>query len=92
MKKRAITVFTITILTFVPMVCLSTDYHNRNLDDENTRGTVIYEDMDNGIQAEEEETAQERELRRKREIEQDNKRIQKHGSPDYSRMNSWFIP
>lgn len=92
MKKRAITIFTVTVLTFVPMLSFSNGYHNRNLDDEYSRGTVIYEDMDEGIQAEEADEAHERELRQKREVQQDNKRIQKRSRVDYSQMNHWFIP
>lgn len=94
MKKKILAILTVTILSIAPVVSSANGYHNRHLDDEYTRGTVVYEeDMDNGIQAEEEEEVIESsEIRKKREIKEDNKRIRKHSRPDHTRMNRWFIP
>ena len=62
--------------------------NNRHLDDLESSGTVLDENMDDSIQAEEEEEAEEeRAVRREREIQQDDKR-----NPANTRMNRGYIP
>lgn len=65
----------LAVLLLIPMKGFTAHTHNnRHLDDLESSGTVLDENMDDTIQAEEEEEAEEeRAVRREREIQQDDK-------------------